>query len=396
MSSQVKFIVMSTDEQFSTYTRSQLLSYEGVKVVAEVDEPALISQAVDQFPVDILLINLDPSPESVLPLIGDVASSHPELSIFATSESTDGPLILKAMRLGIKEFLPKPIDEKQLVEAIERVASTRVETVSQGSLITIMGAAGGVGATAIATNLAIELAALSHREVTAVDLDYRYGQIATMLDIDPTYTLADVCGSPEQLDSSVMQRAMTKHDATGVYVLSRPSTFAEADMITAAACVGVFSTLLQMNSYVVADGPTRFDSGAKSLLSLSDVNLLVMQLSVPCVRNALRIIQNLREEGFNLDRIKVVCNRAGRDATHLTVENVKETLGLEVFAQIPDDWSTVSGAINLGEPLSSYAPKSKVRTAIQEMAHDLATEDEGEAEHGEQKKGLIGRIFAAS
>ena len=68
----------------------------------------------------------------------------------------------------------------------------------------------------------------------------------------------------------------------------------------------------------------------------------------------------------------------------------------KVFATIPDDWATVSGAINLGEPLLSHSPKSKVRQSFQELAERLHTPEEPSDDNGERRKGLIGRIFATT
>jgi MinD-like ATPase involved in chromosome partitioning or flagellar assembly len=77
---------------------------------------------------------------------------------------------------------------------------------------------------------------------------------------------------------------------------------------------------------------------------------------------------------------------------------------MDVFATVPDDWDSVSGAINLGEPLLSHSPKSKVRLSIQEIAARLHkqqsdADDKGgrdPAASGPAKKSLIGRIFANS
>jgi pilus assembly protein CpaE len=393
MARDVKFIILNGDENFGVEARETLLNIDGVKIVAEVDEPALLGQAVAQFPIDIVLANLDPAPESVLPIVGDVAAANPNVAVFASSQSTDGQLILKVMRLGIKEFFPVPLDGASLAEAVGKIAEGRVTTNSNGKLFTVMGAAGGVGSTMLTANLAIELSMLGNNGVTLVDLDYRYGQVATLLDVDPSHTLADLANSPEELEPTVLTKALAAH-ASGVKILARPNNFEEADNITAAACMGVFSTLLEMNDYVVADGPTRFDVGGKSLLALSDCNLLIVQTLVPCVRNAMRIIDWMRQSGQNLDRTKVICNRVGRESAHLTVKNVSETLGLPVVATIPEDWSTVSSAINLGEPLSDHSPKSKVRTAIQEIAQSLHEPGGSDGEDSGSKKGLIGRIFA--
>ncbi len=395
MAQPIRFIILNGDEDFGRELRALLLSTEAVKLVAEIDEPALLPQAVQQFPIDVLLANLDPSPEAVLPVIGDILSSHRNLNVFAVSESSDGQLILKTMRMGVKEFLPKPIDAKTVTEAIERVAANRVETTKQGRLITVVGTSGGVGCTMITTNLAVELRALTDGNVTVVDLDYRYGQVATLLDVDPRHTLADLCGSPEALEPQVIARALTKHDS-GIQILGRPNHLSEAEAITAAAAISVFSNLVQLNDYVVADGPTRFDVSGKPVLALSDLTFLVVQALVPCVRNAQRIIHNLRDDGYNLDRVSLLCNRVGRSSGHLTAKDVTETLGLKLFATIPDDWETASGAINLGEPLMVHSPKSKLRLAIQEIAERLHSSESQSDEKDERKHGLIGRIFAGS
>ena len=157
----IRFIIANSDEEFGGKLRAMLLSFEGVRIVAEVDEPALIEQAARQFPADVLLVNLDPSPDTFLPIVGEVAVANRALAIFVTSESTDGQLVIKAMRMGIREFLPKPIDGKASTEAIDRVAVDRVDAATQGRLFTVVGTSGGVGATMIATNLAVEGVATS-------------------------------------------------------------------------------------------------------------------------------------------------------------------------------------------------------------------------------------------
>jgi pilus assembly protein CpaE len=395
MAGDVRFIVLNSDESFSAELRGMLLRLDGVQIVAEVDEPALLGQAVRQFPIDAVLANLDPDAEAVLRIVGEVISSEPNLAVFASSESADGQLILKAMRVGVREFFPRPIDGNAFQEAIEKVAAQRTDTRKFGKLITVTGTSGGVGATMLATNLAVELAGMAEGNVTIVDLDYRFGQVATFLDVDPTYTLADLTASPEQLEPQVVGRALVKHNS-GVRVLARPATLAQADTMTAAACLSVLSSLLQVNDYVVTDGPNRFDPSAKSVLDISNASLLVVQLLVPTVRNGLRIIEGMRESGYNLDRARVICNRVGNDSGCLSLGDIGETLGLKTFASIPDDWATVAGAINLGEPLGKHSPKSKVRAAVQKIAERLHTPDPQADENDARKKGLIGRMFAST
>ncbi len=399
----VRVIVFNAEEEFSAPLRSHLLALPGVQIAAEVNEPALIEQAVRQLPCDILLVHLDPVPEAVLPVAARIASDNPALAVFVVSSSTDGRHILTAMRAGIREFLTKPLDRQLLAEAVEKALSHASEAVEVGTLVSIVGTMGGVGASVVATNLATELASMARkRPVALVDLDFRYGQQGTMLDLQADYTIADLCETPEQLDAAVIEKAMVKH-ASGVHLLARPNQFAQADQITAAHCVSVLGALQQMYEYVICDGPSRYDSGGLAVLDLADVNLLVLQLLVPSVRNLHRMLEELREGGYNLQRFRLVCNRVGLESSHLAVDHVEATVERKIAHQIPDDWKSVSTSVNMGVPLIESAPKSRARLAIRELAESIAAGDGGEAGKGPASAaagksggGLLSKIFSGA
>jgi Flp pilus assembly CpaE family ATPase len=86
-----------------------------------------------------------------------------------------------------------------------------------------------------------------------------------------------------------------------------------------------------------------------------------------------------------------------QESGHLEVAQIEKTLGKKVAYEIPDDWKTVSSAINIGSPLSEIAPKSRVRAAIREIAQTIAHEQTGSpATKAEGKTGLLGRLFTAA
>lgn len=394
----VRVIIYNAQEDSSAAVRADLLSLDGVQIVAEVDELALVEQAVRQFPAEILLVNLDPSPAAILPVAASIASTRPEPAVFVMSESADAQLILAALRAGIREYLTKPLDRPQLAAAIEKIAAAASTSQEVGRLISVFGTIGGVGASVVAANLAAELNDLSARKpVALVDLDFRYGQQATMFDLQADYTIADLCDKPEQLDAAMIARAMVKH-GSGLHLLARPNHFNQADQITAAHCASVLSSLQQVYEYVVVDGPVRFDVGGAAVLDLADVNLFVMQLLVTSVRNVHRIFGALRDGGYNLDRFRLVCNRVGQESSHLGIEHVEKTLNKKIAYQVPDDWKTVSSSINVGTPLIEMAPKSRVRAAIREIAENIARPQESRPAGGSngQRSGLLGRIFSGA
>jgi len=390
-----RLIVFNADEGYAPELRSKLLGIEGVKIVAEVDEPGLLRAAVNQFACDVVLVHLDPEPDVLLHVASQIIRDRPDLPVFAVSGSQDGQMILAAFRGGFREFLVKPLDVDQLTDGFDRVAQQRTVAPKAGKLVTVIGSVGGVGATTVATNLAVELAGIISGQVALVDLDFRFGQVATLLDVQPSFTIADLCDTPEQCDQQMIEKAIVKHP-TGVHVLARPNHFAQAEQISAAHCSGVLGALQELYEYVVVDGPNRYDVGGKAVLDIADVNLLVVQLVVSSIRNTDRILGELVRAGYNLSRIKLVCNRIGRETGQLTLDHVEATLGQSVFHTIVDDWRTVSDSINMGEPLSTHAGKSKVRQCVRELAEKIHSPVPPAEPSASAKKtaGLFGKIFS--
>lgn len=401
MSRPVRVIVVNADEEAGPELRALLLSVEGVKIVAEIDEPALLGQALTQFPAEVLLVHLDPSPAATMEIIAPLLEQRKDhLAAIAMTEDRDAELVMRAMRAGMREFLWKPFPPEQLTEILKRVGREVPAAQRAGRLIPVVAACGGVGATTIATNLAVELAQLENwsegaerPKVAVVDLDFRFGQVAMFLDAQATYTIAELCDTPEHIEGQMIERVMFKHP-TQVHVLAIPHDIEQAQRISAAQCAGVLAALLEHYDFVVVDGPIRMDPTAQAVFSMTDVYLVALQLLVPPVRNTDRLLRDLAREGYNLDQVRLVCNRFGRDAGYLEPGDVEATLGRPIQWMLPDDWKTASTAVNVGAPLLEHAPKSKLRVAFQQMAESIASRsadgapgDKGTAEA--RRKGLI-------
>lgn len=392
MTQTVRIILFTTNESEAPGLRRAITALPRMRIAAELDEPSLLSHAVAKFPCDLIIADLDPAAPVVIECLRQLCEAHPTLPIFALSKQTEGDVVLRAMKAGIREFLVKPLDVDELEQATSKAVTRRTEETEPGKLISIMGSAGGVGCTMLATNLAVELADLTESEhrVAIVDLDFRFGHVATLFDVQGQHTVADLCSTQEELDRDMVLKALTKHE-TGVYVLRRPHTFAQAEMITAAHCANVLTTLQALFEYVVVDGPTRHDPGGRCVLDAADFNLMVLQLLVTSVRNMDRMVQELGAQGFNTERVSFVCNRLGRESAYLEVSQVETILNRKFFAKIVDDWKNASASINIGQPLKTYCEKAKIRQDIRAMA--MRIHDPQTAQDAARQGGLFSKLF---
>src|SRR5512143_2084505 len=106
LSRPVRVIILNADEQAAPDLRALLLAVEGVKIIAEVDEPALLGQALSQFPAEALLLHLDPNPAATMELVAPfVAARKDQMAVIGMTENRDAELVMRAMRVGLREFL---------------------------------------------------------------------------------------------------------------------------------------------------------------------------------------------------------------------------------------------------------------------------------------------------
>lgn len=409
MSQTIRAIVVNTDEDVRPELRAVLLGVEGVKIVAEIDEPAMLGQALDQFPAEVLLVHLDPNPLGLMEVVAPLIEARKgQFAAIGMTEDRDAELVMRAMRAGMREFLWKPFPPEQLKEILGRIGrEVGLGGRRLGKLVSVVGAGGGMGATQLVTNLAVELAQLDQWEhaatvgarprVAVVDLDFRFGQVAMQLDAQPTYTIAELCETAEKIDLQMIERAMVKHSC-GVHVLARPSELSQAERISAGQCAGVLASLQEHYDFVVTDLPARFDPSARAVYDMADAYLLVLQLMVSSVRAADRILLELSRTGYATDRVRVVCNRFGRESGYLEQTDVETTIKRKLDFILPDDWKASAGAVNMGAPLLMQAPKSKLRAGYQKIAQALSGSSEtsdSEAPPDAAKKGLF-KFFAGS
>jgi pilus assembly protein CpaE len=114
-------------------------------------------------------------------------------------------------------------------------------------------------------------------------------------------------------------------------------------------------------------------------LQLATQVLLVTQLDLPCLRNVVRLMMSFGEIPGLKEKVKVIVNRAGLDSSQISQKKAQETIGCQIFWQLPNDYRTMSEVRNNGVPLIEQARKAPLTQAIVELAQTFAGDAEGPA-----------------
>lgn len=360
--------------------RNLLLGVESIWLEAECARYEFFLEVIQQSNPDVAVVSLDADQTKALNLISQLSHEFPSLPILAVSGRGDGQSILQALRCGAKEFLTQPVGLEELLTALNRLQRVRVTSESsiggmsfmakqESMVISVLGSRGGVGCTSLAINLGCTLAQDPGHQVALIDLDLALGDADVALDLMPDYTLADVALNIDRLDMQFLRRSLSKH-ATGLSLLPHPVQMEDVGLIREEHLQRVIGLLRASYTHLILDLSKSFTPTDVTALRMSDTILLVAQLELSSLRNVVRMLMTLGTDESLASKVQVVLNRVGSECD-ISLKKAEETIGKQVYWQLPNDPRSMIESRNAGIPLLQHAPRSKIQQSIQGLALTL-------------------------
>lgn len=374
MSNVLRLAIVDPNDSTRNALKTMLLGMDTVWLEAECSRYEFFADVISQTHPDIGVVALDSNTAKGLELVERLGQASPDCAIIVIASTTDGQVILQAMRAGAKEFLSLPLKLQDVLDALGRISERKFgkgESKARGStVIAVAGATGGVGTTSLSVNLGCALAKDPKKSVALIDLDLCLGDADVFLDSIPDYTLVDVSQNVSRLDFSLLKRSLTKH-SSGLYLLPRPVQMEDMSLITPDDLQRVIGLMKATFSHLVIDLSKGYTANDMVALQMANHILLVTQLDLPCLRNVVRLLTSFKENKELSEKIKIVINRAGLDTGAITLKKAQETIGREIFWQIPNDYRTMVEVRNNGVPLVEQAPKAAVTQSVLGLAEAL-------------------------
>jgi pilus assembly protein CpaE len=275
-------------------------------------------------------------------------------------------LVLRALRGGAADYVDEGDElEAELQAALRRLKEEGSGPGGAGRIIALLAPCGGSGSSTLATNVATALAK-QHKEVALVDLKLGAGDLATLMDLRPVYTLADLTQNVARMDRVLLQRSLIRH-ASGVHLLAAPRTLADIEDVTPEGINRVLNLARALFPYVVLDIDYGYDNVQAQALRQTDVILLVLRLEFAVLRNTRRALDYLEHLSIDKQRVHLVVNRYGQPKEVPAVK-AEEALGMKFFHYVPDDPRAVNRANNNGIPFVLEAPSAKVSKSVTQLA----------------------------
>ena len=341
--------------------------------------------------MEFFALAMDKEDEDNLVLMSEIITHAKErnIKVILIAEDVTPASLHSLLRNGADEFVPYPLPEGELAQAIERVRAPEIPVVTQqaapilqsgsqknGAVLAVHGLAGGTGATTLAVNLAWELATVAgdtSPSVCLLDFDLQFGAVSTFLDLPRRDVVYEMLSDTESMDEeSFAQSLLTYQDK--MEVLTAPADMLPLDLISPEDIGRVIAMARSHFDYVVIDMPSTLVQWSETVLQEAHVYFATLELDMRSAQNTLRFKRALQSEELPVEKLRYAVNRAPKftDLSGKTrIKRMSENLDISIELQLPDGGKPVSQGGDHGLPLAMTAPKNPLRKEIAKLAASI-------------------------
>lgn len=402
--------VVSTDPEFRNRIREMLDGPDlPVALALAIDCPFgaitdLEEQELRKAGPEILVVDLESDQEAGLEFIRSSLEAGHASGVIAASRNLSQEVLLQGLEAGVSEMIAKPLDPDQAAAAMGRMLrkagrATRPDEQDEeeeGRILALFGAKGGVGTTAIATNLAVAIRNLTGERTLLLDLDVEQGETAFLLGMSPQLGLLDLLRNFQPEVSGLLAACIDHDETSGVDLLAAPLHPAgvrpeELELLSGESMRQVLAFLRRHYRYIVIDRPKSFHPAFDCVLEEADDVYLITTPDLQALRNITRSLPLLRRVSSRGDgrRLHLVVNRYPTQPT-LSKEEIEETVGMKVYHILGADFHFLNESIHDRTPAVLQGTSGFAKD-IRSLAQKVA----GVEVEGGGRKGLLGGLIGA-
>lgn len=354
-----------------------LASRPDVRVLVQSHDPRELLGQHRSLTPDLLIVDLQ-GEGNPPPWLEALTKNLPHTTVLVCSRRKEPEFLIRVMQLGVREFLFLPLVPADLERALERVRTAKGERAapdfSLGRLVAVTGLKGGVGATAVAVNLAVALAESHSDQVALVDLGRPFPDVRKFLDQEKGHNLLDLVQHKDHLDPALVLKTLQLHQGR-LSVLHGCSELKDMRYIDVKLMQKVWAILRTSFAWTVVDLGHWLDDLYLDTVMEADQVLLLTELTIPDLANFKQLWSLLEHQGLKPEKVGVVVNRYGK-GNGLGLGDLEVIQQRPIFFTLPSDYPSLSESINYGTPLTLAAPRSKLWRSLRCLGDKLMAQSQ--------------------
>jgi pilus assembly protein CpaE len=320
----------------------------------------------------------------------------PYIQVIILSVQNDSNYMRQAMLAGARDFLSKPPQIEELINAVKRggefareekakYAVSYIPTGSTsplspgmvisarptGKIIAVYSPKGGVGCTMLTTNLATSLKTPQNR-VAVMDANFLFGDVAVFMNEHAKNTFRELLERADELDPDIIENVMVVHKTSGIHLITSPKEPDLEDAGKGPAVSKILTYMQQMYDYILVDTTPYLTEVVQTCLDIADLIILITTQDIPAIKNANQFLSVADASGISRDRILFIMNRYDKRIA-ISPERVGTTLKQPVVVTIPFEERVISNSINRGVPFITENKTLLSTKAILELVELIKT-----------------------
>lgn len=253
----------------------------------------------------------------------------------------------------------------------------------RAKLVCVLGAAGGVGASTVAANLAVSLQQVhGTQSVAVVDTTLAGGDLPLLLGVSLGAGLRPLPTDPQQVDEALLMNALAKH-ASGVHLLHLGQNSPLRPVAEQAVLVRTLELMARWYDWIVLDCGCMTEKVAHAVIPHAGMVLIVATLALPAAQRAKQWVELLIAAGVPRGKLVAVINRYREDdATYQ--RQFKPLLPCRVGAALPDSPELARESLIEGVPLVAVDSRAALSRGYEELAASLSGQSAGASDRKPQ------------
>lgn len=312
MTKNCRILAVARSSETEDEIRAAAADLEAGSVEYRVDRLADVAPTIFNSHVpDVLLIELGlQDPEELKHLSRLIKENEGRMAVVATGREMSLEDARLMMRLGVSDFVPRPMRAGDLTAAIrsatEKLQPSMPAQSPTGSVVTFLRASGGIGATTLVVETAARFQAERKRDkprVCILDFDLQFGNAALSLDLTTTTGIDHVLEADGRVDDEFLAGSMVRH-GSGIEVLAAPGQILPLDAMTPEMAGRIIHFARSHYDYAVIDMPFAWTAWTLDVVARSDLVVMVTELDVTSIARTRRQLDLL--DGSHIEGVPVV------------------------------------------------------------------------------------------
>jgi pilus assembly protein CpaE len=364
-SRRIRCAVITTDDDFRGSLLGPLSDACSIDVCHEIAKPVnlITTSVVEELLAagpEVVFLDVSAAPAPSLKLAQYLVDADPSWCVVAIGGEPTPEIVLAALRVGVAEYLDKPVSANDLLSALERISKriarapellqVRTPQSSAADITAIVPACSGSGATTLAVSMATLLAERGAGRVLLVDLDMEMGDVALHLGVSPRFDIVDLVRNSHRLDAGMIS-SMTEKMPAGFELLAAPEDPRKGQGILPEQVLQTLRVLRRHYSHIVLDCASPLAAIAAQVPDLATRVLYVSAPDVASLYHARRLLPVLQRATSADSVIFSFVLYGVRPEDSPSDEEVRRAVGVAVAGRVREDATAAFRALTAAEPL---------------------------------------------